>query len=695
MAYKKVCSLLFSFIWINIYPIFAQEQKIADSLAAIYQQKSLTDSAELELLRDLSFNELRDLHKGLAYAEELITLAKQSGNNTYLRAGYFLKGTKKRSLGKLGEALEAYFKSAELARTSKDLKAEGESYGAIADIYSVGNNHRNAITYYNKAINILRQTKDSVSLASSLLNAGDEFRKTKKYKSALLYSKEAKIIFDKMNYLSGQGYSLGNIGMVYASIGRNNLAEKYMNKGIQILQKMQDYHPICDYLISMADVYLEKGDHKAALNYASRSLQLAQQYGLKEQIGQASLKLSELHEKEGNIAESYAYYKKYITYRDSINNIHTVQQMADLRTNFEVSQKQTEVNMLSRQKRNDQYLMISLGTILGLTIVILFILLRSNRHKQKAFKILKLQKEEIGKQKAKAENALNELQITQKQLIQAEKMASLGELTAGIAHEIQNPLNFVNNFAEVTVELLTDLKDELAGKLTTSDKAKSDEMISNLEENLKKIGNHGKRADSIVKGMLQHSRSSAGHKEPIDINAFAEEYLRLSYHGLKAKEKDFHVTFTSDLDPGIGKLNVLPQDIGRVLLNLYNNAFYSVIARLKQNDSNYEPVVSVTTRRMGNYVELSVKDNGTGIPQKALDKIFQPFFTTKPAGQGTGLGLSLSYDIIKAHGGNIKVETKEGEFARFTIQLPMSNGKQAANNELIDKNLIKNQTETR
>ena len=670
MAYKKCCFLL-CFIWINICSAFAQEQKIADSLAAIYQQKALSETAKLELLTNLSFNELRDLKKGLGYAEELIRLAEQTGNNKYLRTGYFLKGTKKRSLGKLNEALEAYFKSAEIARNLKHLKAEGESYGAIADIYSVGNNHSNAIEYYNKAIKILRQTKDSISLASYLLNAGDEFRKTKKYKSALLYSEEAKLIFDKVNYRSGQGYSLGNIGMVYANMGQNSLAEKYMDEGIRILEQMEDYHPISDYMISMADVYLAKGDHKAALDYASRSLGMAEQYGLKEQIRDASLKLSELHEREGNINESLKYFKKHIAYRDSINNIKTVQQMADLRTDYEVSQKQAEVNLLSRQKQNERYLTIALATILALTIIIITILLRSNQHKRKAYRILNLQKEETDKQRAKVEDALNELQVTQRQLIQTAKMASLGELTAGIAHEIQNPLNFVNNFAELTVELLGELKEGIVDKLNVSDKVEADEIISNLAENLRKIRDHGKRADSIVKGMLLHSRSSAGKRELTDINALAEEYLRLSYHGLRAKDKEFNVTLTTDFDPNVGKLQVLPQDIGRVFLNLYNNAFYSVNEKKKLAGAAYEPLVCVKTKRDEHLVEVLVRDNGIGVREKILDKIFQPFFTTKPSGQGTGLGLSLSYDIIKAHGGEFRVNTKEGEYAEFIVQLPV------------------------
>ena len=250
-------------------------------------------------------------------------------------------------------------------------------------------------------------------------------------------------------------------------------------------------------------------------------------------------------------------------------------------------------------------------------------------------------------------------------------MASLGELTAGIAHEIQNPLNFVNNFSEVSTELVDEMNIEI--EKGNNDEAK--QIALDLKQNLEKINHHGKRAADIVKGMLQHSRSSSGVKEPTNINALADEYLRLAYHGLRAKDKSFNATMKTDFDETIGNINVVPQDIGRVILNLITNAFYAVNERLKAESSKlkaegYEPTVSVSTKKGGDKIIISVKDNGNGIPQKILDKIFQPFFTTKPTGQGTGLGLSLSYDIIKAHGGEIKVETKEGEGAEFIIELP-------------------------
>ena len=284
------------------------------------------------------------------------------------------------------------------------------------------------------------------------------------------------------------------------------------------------------------------------------------------------------------------------------------------------------------------------------------------------------QAKEIEKAYHTLEQTHETLKATQTQLIQSEKMASLGELTAGIAHEIQNPLNFVNNFSEVNKEMLEELKAERLKPVAERDEQTESEIIEDVIANSEKINHHGKRADAIVKGMLQHSRTSNSLKEPTDINKLADEYLRLSYHGLRAKDKSFNATLKTDFDESIGNINIIPQDIGRVLLNLYNNAFYAASLPYKvgfsDSDKNYDPTVWVSTKKIGDKVVISVKDNGNGIPQKIVDKIFQPFFTTKPTGQGTGLGLSLSYDIIKAHGGEIKVETKEGEGTEFIIQLP-------------------------
>jgi signal transduction histidine kinase len=272
---------------------------------------------------------------------------------------------------------------------------------------------------------------------------------------------------------------------------------------------------------------------------------------------------------------------------------------------------------------------------------------------------------ELKEEKAIVESTLSELKSTQAQLIQSEKMASLGQLTAGIAHEIQNPLNFVNNFSEVNTELI----DELKSELKSGNNQEAISIADDIQENEQKINHHGKRADAIVKGMLEHSKASTGTKEPTEINALAEEYLRLSYHGMRAKDKNFNAEIKTEFDEAIGKISIIPQDIGRVLLNLYNNAFYALAEKKKSQGESYEPTISVSSKKINDKVEISVKDNGVGISQEVLDKIFQPFFTTKPTGQGTGLGLSLAYDIVKALGGEIRVESKEGEGATFIVQL--------------------------
>ncbi len=274
---------------------------------------------------------------------------------------------------------------------------------------------------------------------------------------------------------------------------------------------------------------------------------------------------------------------------------------------------------------------------------------------------------ELTKQKEELQETIKLLQATQAQLIQQEKLASLGELTAGIAHEIQNPLNFVNNFSEVSVELI----DEMQEELTKGDTEEAGFIADDLKQNLQKIIHHGKRADSIVKGMLQHSRAGGDSKEPTDINKLADEYMRLSYHGLRAKDKSFNAELVIKLDENLPLTKVVAQDVGRVLLNLFTNAFYATHQK-KLADPSYRPVVELTTVQQGNNIIITVKDNGTGIPDAIKDKIMQPFFTTKPTGEGTGLGLSLSYDIIvNAHGGKIDINSAEGQGAEFKISLPV------------------------
>ena len=419
------------------------------------------------------------------------------------------------------------------------------------------------------------------------------------------------------------------------------------------------------YLNLLSYYYSKRKEYDSLISISLKKLAIGErENNMLKQIGEY-WKLSEAYQAKKDFRNALKYFIKAYNMENDVENLgnkdevslmQMQKQQEMMESAFNEQKKAQEAERKRIQLQNRVRLYSLLGGILIL-IVVAGLLWRNNRQKQKA--------------KTEIEKAYADLKSTQQQLIQSEKMASLGELTAGIAHEIQNPLNFVNNFSDVNKELLTEMKDEIKKGNIDEVNTIAEDVIANEE----KINHHGKRADAIVKNMLQHSRSSSGKKEPTDINALADEYLRLAYHGLRAKDKSFNATMKTEFDNSIGKINIIPQDIGRVILNLINNAFYAVDEKKKKSGNGYEPLVIVSTKTIkpplgGLGAEIKVKDNGNGIPQKVLDKIFQPFFTTKPTGQGTGLGLSLAYDIItKGHGGEIKVSTKENEGTEFTIVL--------------------------
>jgi len=401
----------------------------------------------------------------------------------------------------------------------------------------------------------------------------------------------------------------------------------------------------------MSRYYNKTGKNDSALYYAKQGLAKSQNTGQVRDVIASYSSLVDIYKDQNRQDSALFYLQLANAAQDSLLSLEKIKQLQNIGFDEQLRLQELEKESLQTKSKIRIYSLLGGLAILLIAAVLLF---RNNRQKQRSNKVL--------------EATLTNLRSTQSQLIQSEKMASLGELTAGIAHEIQNPLNFVNNFSDMNAELLTEMKDEL-GKGKIEDAIA---LANDVIENQKKINHHGKRADTIVKGMLQHSRSSNGIKEPTDINTLCDEYLRLAYHGLRAKDNSFNAITKTDFDNSIAQVNIIPQDIGRVILNLINNAFYAVDEKKKQIGDGYEPTVSVSTKKTNGKVEIIVKDNGSGIPQKVLDKIFQPFFTTKPTGQGTGLGLSLSYDIVKVHGGELKVETKEGEGSEFDIHLPVT-----------------------
>jgi class 3 adenylate cyclase len=365
MSWKfKAYSILIGFFCFICWPLLSQDQRVADSLTKIYRQDIKVGPDKLELLRNLAFNQINDAQLSLKYAEELITLSKAQKNDLYLYRGYLQKGNRFTSIGELDNALEALLKAVETAKKAKYKEGEGSALTSIADVYSIMGNFSNAEGYYDQAITILKKTDDSINLASALLNAGDAFFNEQKYDKALQYFEEAGLIFKKTNYLSGNAYNLGNIGMVYAAQGKDRLAEANINEAIRILEELKDYYPISVYLTYMSDIYLRRNDFDTALNYANRSLSLSSSHGLKDQISEANLKLSELFEYKGDFKAANQFYKDHIAYRDSVKNIQVVQQLADQRTNYEVSQKQAEVDLLNQQKKNQLIILGFTGVLL-------------------------------------------------------------------------------------------------------------------------------------------------------------------------------------------------------------------------------------------------------------------------------------------------------------------------------------------
>src|SRR5579862_8681564 len=510
-----------------------------------------------------------------------------------------------------------------------------------------------AIFQLNQAINFQKMSgKSMAEVFFAYSQLGILYQLENKLDSALWYAQKGyELGLDAKEFKQFYSLALGALGKVHEALHDYKSAEEFYWLGITQSQLVNNVYLLARNYNNLAGLFAKTDQKDSCIYYANISLNICQQHNFGEFAYDASRILTDIYGRGVNADSTLKYMKIMVAAKDTVFSQAKGQQFQELA--FKEVQRLQKINIDKERSLNLVKLYILLAALVVL-LLLAFILFRNNRQKQKA--------------KNKIEKAYAELKSTQSQLIQSEKMASLGELTAGIAHEIQNPLNFVNNFSEVNKELIAELNNEI--DLGNFSQAKS--IAKDIEANEEKIINHGKRADVIVKGMLQHSRISTGQKEPTDINALADEYLRLAYHGLRAKDSSFNATMNTDFDDSIDKINIIPQDFGRVLLNLYNNAFYAVSQKKKTAGDGYDPSVSVSTNKINDKVEISVKDNGNGIPQKVVDKIFQPFFTTKPTGQGTGLGLSMSYDIVKAQGGEINVLTKEGEGSEFIMQLPLN-----------------------
>ena len=546
-------------------------------------------------------------------------------------------------LGDLDHALEHALRGLPIAREIGDKMPESYHLNCIGGIYYEMERYEEAQNYYQQSLVLRQEIGDQWGVAGCYDNLGNLYLQLGKYRDALNYCLQSLDITQHTGDQKGRGNTLFNVGKIYVVLQEHDSALDYFSQSLQAREGISDKKGLAEAYCFLGSLYQDAAfpmaNTRQALDYLHRALALAETLNAKDIAWKIHFQLSKSYKHEGAFEQALQHYKTSAILEKEVNNVAIQQKILNLQITHRVAQAQKEAEIFR------------LKTVALAKLV-----------------------EEINLQKEQLQQALDHLQSTQAQLIQSEKLASLGELTAGIAHEIQNPLNFVNNFSEVNKELLAEMKEELRKGNLDDACAIANDIIDNEE----KVIHHGKRADAIVKGMLQHSRTGSGQKEPTDINALCDEYLRLSHYGLRAKDKSVNAKFETDFDSRLEKINVVPQDIGRVVLNLINNAFYAVSEKfkveglkIKAENVKYEPSVYVSTKKADGKILISVKDNGNGIPESIKDKIFQPFFTTKSTGQGTGLGLSLSYDIVKAHSGELKVDTKEGEGSEFIIQLPV------------------------
>jgi signal transduction histidine kinase len=525
-------------------------------------------------------------------------------------------------------------------------------------LYFNAGEYNKAIEYYNESLLIPEETKNYRMLSITYSTMGRAYLGMKKNDSALFCLRKAYANATLVKYNRYIGSILLNTGRAYVAAGNNDSALYYFRLALLESREHDYFRGVSASNLLIASIHKQTGTADSNLFYIRKALAAAHELSAPDLYLRSYIALADYYKSVGNNDSTVKYQSFIIKINDSIYNSRQAQQFQNI--DFDEKQRQTEIEAANAAYR-DKIRTYGLLAGLALFLLVAIILWRNSRQRRLANELLSKQKNEL-------ESALKTLTATQKQLIQSEKMASLGELTAGIAHEIQNPLNFVNNFSDVNTELIDEMKEQWAQGNTKEANA----IAEDIKQNNEKINYHGKRADSIVKGMLQHSRSSSGQKEPVDINKLVDECLRLSFHGMRAKDNSFNAKTETDFDTNAGTINVVSQEIGRVVLNLLTNAFYSVLQKQKAAGDSFEPLVSAKTKTQPGAVHIIIRDNGNGIPQKVIDKIFQPFFTTKPTGEGTGLGLSMSYDIItKGHGGELKVETKEGEFAEFTVILPV------------------------
>lgn len=608
----------------------------------------------------------RNLDSSYKYADYIYEHSKKIGNKKYEAESLNMLGRVFKNQGNSGKALELFLQALAIARSQNDSLNLSIVNRYIGNIFDSQSEHLKAKHYYLDAIKFTPADDNGLIIRGHVLfSLGEIYFKTSQLDSSQYYAhmslgilnlNEAKIL----------------LGDIQKKLGNKDRAMQYYRESVSLGFAENKPLDIAKAYQRIAQEFIDNNQPDSGFYYSRKSFAIATDMKDPYRIAESGMLLVNLFKHEKRLDSAFIYQQIVLKINDSLFSRDKERQIHNMVFNEQLHQQEM---IAERQKYRSRTWIYVLSAGFILLLLTAGLLTRNNRQKKQANRLLQGQKEQI-------QTTLTELKATQFQLIQSEKMASLGELTSGIAHEIKNPLNFINNFSEINIELIAALEEEQLAILHEKAKPDITPLIKTIKKNSEKINHHGKRVDEIVKGMLQHSRLENIHKEPVNINALCDESLKLAYHGFRAKEKTFNASFETRFDPDIPQIRVIPQDIGRVLLNLINNAFYTVTEKKKRNQpdsqdvleaaSLYKPSVIVSTKRSEDKILITVSDNGMGIPSQIINKIFQPFFTTKPTGEGTGLGLSMSYDIIsKSHGGEIRAKSKEGIGTDFEIVLPI------------------------
>jgi C4-dicarboxylate-specific signal transduction histidine kinase len=673
----------------------AQTRKI-DSLKMAAE--SVNDSIRAKVLSEVA----KELLKQSKYEEAIETyqnaflIYKKLGKRKEEATTLINIGNVFNAKGIYAEALNYYYKALPVEEEIQDIEGICFALNNIAAIFYFQKNYKEALSFNLKALEKRKESNDKIGETASLNNVGAVYFSLEKYDSARAYYEETLRLSREIGRKQGESNALNNIGEIYAKQGRFKEALDNYEKSLQIERELKSKQGEAYILNNIALIYYAQSQYLKSIDY----LQQALKNTMPAEAQESYRLLSNNYEKIGDAKAALKYFRLYVQYKDSLFNIESIKKIAEIKEIYEKEKSEKQIELLKRDNdiarlENEKWRNTFIGLFGVFVIIGLFVSYRYNAKRRaekllqeknaaleektklveektaqlaKAYDELATSKSEVERKNVALEKTLADLNATQQQLVQQEKLAALGELVAGVAHEIQNPLNFVNNFAELSSELCAEIADEL--KKTNVDFANIEALLADVESNLQKVSHHGKRASAIVKSMLEHSRKSSSEKEPTDLNALLHQYLKLTYQSYRMNHRGFNAQITTRFDDAVGHVAVMPREVSQVFVNIFNNAFYAMHEKVPVAQNGYMPELHVQTKKRDDKIEIRIRDNGVGISDDVKRKIFQPFFTTKKSGEGTGLGLSISNDVVKAHGGSISVESSEGEFAEFVITLP-------------------------